>query len=451
MAVVAPFRGLTYNFQQIEDLSHLVAPPYDVISEEEQEAYYRADPRNVIRLILGRKKTGDTDWDNVYTRAADCFERWQSDMTLVRADSPALYVTAMTYDPGDGIPERTRWGIIVLVRIEDEGTGVILPHERTFSAHKDDRMSLYRACNAQLSQIFGLYEDPENMALNACSNGLATPPQIDFTLKDGTRHRLWILGGDDLFRRVSDALRDSTIFIADGHHRYETSRNYRDMMRARYGRRPLNRAYEFVMMYLSNMNDEGLTILPSHRLIKDVQGFEVGPFLKRASQWFDIVEVALGDGSVSGQSDHIKKRIEQEGRHRTAFGFYAHKDDRWHLFSLKPGARSRMGDDLHPSLKKLDVLVLSRLLFQKGLGFSKEDLDDEEIFQYQSSTMTALSEVESGRFKMVFLLNPTRMEHVKEVAGNSLVMPRKSTYFFPKVLTGLVFNKIDPNEIVQLP
>ena len=448
MAIVAPFKGLTYNFHQRQDFSRLVAPPYDVISEEEQDQYYQEDPHNVIRLILGKKKTGDSDWDNVYTRAADYFQRWQSDSSLIRSKEPCLYVTAMTYDPGNSGPERVRWGIIALVRIEDRASGVILPHERTFSAHKDDRLRLFRACNAQFSQIFGLYEDPENSVLNGCSEALNHTPQMDFTLEDGTRHRLWILDRRVLFRKMSDAMADKSIFIADGHHRYETSRNFRDMMRARYGQKPANKSYEFVMMYLSSMNDSGLTILPSHRLLKKVPGFESGPFFEKARKWFDIKEFPL-KGRLSHECPDLKRRLEKEGERQTAFAFYQHDGDCWHLLSLKSGVRAEMGNDLHPSLKKLDVLVLSRFIFQKSLGFSKEDLDDEEIFQYQSNTSAAVSEVESGKYQMVFLLNPTKIEHVKEVAGNSLVMPRKSTYFYPKVLTGLVFNRIDPYEIVR--
>jgi uncharacterized protein (DUF1015 family) len=451
MAIVAPFRGLTYNFHQRQDLFRLVAPPYDVISKEEQARYYQADPHNVIRLILGKKRTGDSDWDNVYTRAADHFQRWQSDGTLIRSKEPCLYVTAMTYNPGNGEPERVRWGIIALVRIEDPDSGVILPHERTFSAHKDDRLRLFRACNAQFSQIFGLYEDPDNRVLSACSEALTSPPQVDFRLGDGTRHRLWILPRRALFINVSQGMADKSIFIADGHHRYETSRNYRDLMRARYGRGPANRSYEFVMMYLSSMNDKGLTILPSHRLVTGVPGFEVGSFLERAAQWFDVEAFPMAIQSIPQASADLKQRLERAGRNRSVFGWYLHGSDQWHLLSLKPGMRAEMGDDLHPSLKALDVLVLSRFLFQKGLGFSKEDLDDEEIFQYQSDSSKALSEVALGKHQMVFFLNPTRMAHVTEVAGNGLVMPRKSTYFYPKVLTGLVFNRIDPHEIIQVP
>ena len=451
MAIVAPFKGLTYNFHKRQDLFRLVAPPYDVISEEEQLRYYQEDPHNVIRLILGKKRTGDSDWDNVYTRAADYFQRWQSNRSLIRSKEPCLYVTAMTYSPGNGEPERVRWGIIALVRIEDPDSGVILPHERTFSAHRDDRLRLFRACNAQFSQIFGLYEDPDNAILNACNEALTGSPQMDFHLEDGTRHRLWIINRRIVFKKMTEAMADKAIFIADGHHRYETSRNYRDMMRARYGQKPANRSYEFVMMYLSSMNDKGLTILPSHRLIKKVPGFEVGPFLEKIARWFDVESFPFSPESLLQGSARLKQRLEKAGEHRAAFGWTMHNSDRWYLLSLKPDMRDEMGNDLHPSLKALDVLVLSRLIFQKGIGFTKEDLDDEEIFQYQSNISTALSEVASGKHQMVFLLNPTRIAHVKEVAGNALVMPRKSTYFYPKVLTGLVFNRIDPYEIIQVP
>ncbi|RLB19885.1 MAG: DUF1015 domain-containing protein, partial [Deltaproteobacteria bacterium] len=257
MAIVAPFKGFTYNLSYGQEFSKLVAPPYDVISEEEQEEYYQAHPHNVIRLILGKKKTGDTDWDNRYTRAADYLKRWEADGILVRAKEPAIYLTSLTYKPQDTENERTRWGFIALVRIEDQDSGVILPHERTFSAHKDDRLKLIRACNTQFSQIFGLYEDNENSILEACKAHAGQQPLLSFEFKDGTRHNVWVIKSPALFRLVSEAMKNKTIFIADGHHRYETSRNFRNIMRARYGRRNPNRSYEYVMMYLTNMSDEG--------------------------------------------------------------------------------------------------------------------------------------------------------------------------------------------------
>jgi uncharacterized protein (DUF1015 family) len=452
MAVVAPFKGMMYNFAVLGEPSNLMAPPYDVISEEEQAGYYARHPNNVIRLILGKRKTGDSDWDNRYTRSADTFTRWQSEDVFLRSAVPAVYVTSLTFDLGDGKGSRTRWGLIALVRIEEETSGGILPHERTFSAHKDDRLKLMRACNAQFSQVFGLFEDAEDRVFSPLKEAIGdASPQVAFEFIDGTRHRMWTVENPTVCRAVGEAMLDKTIFIADGHHRYETARNFRNMMQARYGHRPPNRSYEYVMMYLTNMSDKGLTILPAHRLIKQYADFEAESFLDKLSTWFEtrvLPAEALGTETAQGS---LKKELAEEGQHTSAIGLYYHGSQAFHLLTLKPDMRDKMGDDLHDSLKKLDVLVLSRFVFQKSLGFTKEDLNDEKIFHYQSDMAKAIASVHAGTHQMAFLLNPTRMDHVKEVATNGLIMPRKSTFFYPKVLTGLVFNKIDPYEIVQVP
>jgi len=451
MAIVAPFRGLTYNPKKTADMSKLVAPPYDVINDEEQGVYYQSDPYNVIRLILGKKKIGDSDWDNRYTRSADCFGRWISENILMRARHPSMYVTALTYDPGDGEGIRLRWGLIALVRIEDEGSGVIIPHEKTFSAHRDDRLNLMKASGAQYSQIFSLYEDTENRIFAALNEVINAPPHVSFDFRDGTGHRLWIVQSRALFQKISCLMEDKSILIADGHHRYETARAYRNMMRIRYGKRPLNRAYEYTMMYLSNMDDAGLTILPSHRLIKRRAGFKIEDFLDRIGEWFDVSPLSVSLSDSGSDWVRLKKILEEKGRYTSTMGFYHRGSDKYYILALKPEKRKEMGDDLHASLMKLDVLVLSRFLLQRALGFSKEDLDDEKIFHYHSDMAETLSMVDAGTYQMAFILNPTRMEHVKEVAGNGLTMPRKSTYFYPKILTGLVLNKIDPHELVQMP
>ena len=451
MATIAPFRGLTYNFNRLVDISRVVAPPYDVISEKEQQEYYQSDPHNVIRLILGKKKKGDSDWDNRYTRSADYFKRWVTEDILIRSQEPCMYLSSYTYDPEDGSRPKVRWGLIALVRIEDEDSGVILPHERTFSAHKVDRLKLMRACNAQFSQIFSLYEDHEDRVLSALNRVIDVSPQISFDFKDGTKHKMWVIKDQSIFKTVADALKDKPILIADGHHRYETSRDFRNIMRARYGRRPPNRSYEFVMMYLTNMEDQGLTILPSHRLLKRFERFELAPLLEKLEPWFEINDVPFSKDRGSERAIRLKAMLEESGQHTSAIGFYPQGGEKCYILSLKPNSRDEMGDDLHPSLKKLDVLVLSRLIFQKSFGFRREDLDNDEIFHFQSDIEKTLSMVDDGSYKMAFLLNPTRIEHVKEATGHSLIMPRKSTYFYPKVLTGLVFNKIDPDEIIHIP
>ena len=451
MAIIAPFKGTTYNFHSGQDLSRLVTPPYDVISEKEQDEFYQADPHNIIRLILGKRKVGDSDWDNRYTRAADEYSRWESEGILMRSAHPGIYLTSLTYEPGNGEDLRTRWGIVCLVKIEDKGSRVILPHEKTFSAHKDDRLKLMRACNAQFSQIFGLYEDPENAILNACKKDATSSPQVSFEFKDGTKHQMWHLQGRSLFKKIARTMAEKPIFIADGHHRYETARNYRNILRKKYGSRHMSQSYEYVMMYLSNMNDKGLTILPSHRLVKAAPEIEIQPFLESLEEWFNITRFPFSGMDIPETCAKLKRELERTGLHNTVMAFCHHSAEQLYIFSLKPDAREKVGKDIHPSLRKLDVLVLSKLVLQKALGFTRADLDNSDIFHYQSSMETAVTEVVSGKYQMAFLLNPTQMEQVREIAGDSLVMPRKSTYFYPKVLTGMVFNKIDPNETIYTP
>ena len=450
MAVIVPFKGITYNFNRTDNIAGLFAPPYDVISEEDMENYYKANPYNVIRLILGKNKTGDTDWDNKYTRAAEYFHRWQSENILIRAKEPAMYLVATSFDPGDGKGIRTRWGFIALVRIEDEDSGVILPHERTFSAHKDDRLKLMKAANAQFSQIFGIYEDPEGIVSENFRHAADSKPQICFKSEDGIVNRMWIIENNSLlFKEVSEAMKDKKILIADGHHRYETARNFRDIMRIRYGKKSANRSYEYVMMFLTNLNDRGLTILPSHRLIRHVSSFDLNTFFEKLKEDFDITELPFRKESDSlEQLALLKQEMETRGRTHHVIGFYTHMSDKLYLLTMKSAAKEHIGDDLHPVLKDLDVLILSRLVLQKCLGFSKKDLDNEEIFHYTSDHKMALSSVQSKDYEMAFLLNPTKIDQVRNIAEHSLVMPRKSTYFYPKITTGLVFNKIDPDEII---
>ncbi len=450
MAVVAPFRGLTYNFNKIGNLGDLITPPYDVITKEEQEEYYRVHPNNVIRLELGKLRKGDSDLDNRYTRAADYIRRWESEDMLVQSKQNSIYLTSHSYDPGNGGVSRTRWGFISLVKIEDEGSEVILPHEKTFSAHKDDRLKLLRACSTQLSQVFGLYDDADKGILEELKKFADKPPAVSFEFKDGTGHKMWQITDTGTVKKVTESMAGKSIFIADGHHRYETSRNYRNLMRARHGRGP-DKHYEYVMMYLTDMGDKGLTILPSHRLIKKCKGFEQSNFLKKAEKWFAVEKLPVPANDRESHIGAIKNALESEKEGNTSFVFHCSGKNDYYLLTLKNGVMDLEGEDLHPALRELDVIVLSRLIFRKSLGFNRDDLDNDGIFHYSSSISTAMSLVDSGEYDMAFFLNPTKIDQVQEIAKNSLIMPRKSTYFFPKVLTGLVFNKIDPDETIKIP
>jgi uncharacterized protein (DUF1015 family) len=450
MAIIAPFRGLTYNFKKLGDMSRLVAPPYDVINEQEQEEYHNAHPNNVIRLILGRKRSSDSDSDNRYIRSAHEMKKWEQEAILVRSEMPAMYLTAHDYDPGDGKGKRTRWGLITLVQIEDEGSKVILPHEKTFSAHKDDRLKLMKTCNAQLSQVFGLFDDTSNIISGCSAQAVKAEPDASFNFRDGTSHRMWIITDQAFFKKAAEAMKDKSIFIADGHHRYETSRNFRNLMREKHGSSEGDKAYNYVMMYLSDMNDKGLTILATNRLIKEYGAFDGDSFLRKAGEYFAIDEMPVPKQGGGERCFEFGKTLEAKGQDNSAIGFYYHDSDRYFILSLLPGAMDREEEALHPSLKKLDVIVLTRLILNNCLGFTKEDLDNDRLIKYVSNMADSISLVESGDCRLAFLLNPTRIEQVRDVAGDFLTMPRKSTFFYPKVISGLVFNKIDPYETIKV-
>ena len=347
---------------------------------------------------------------------------------------------------------KKRWGLIALVRIEDEDSPVILPHERTFSAHRDDRLRLMRATASQFSSIFALYEDPENEVLGGVHGVLQQPPALAFRYRDGCEHRMWVVDDPAICSQTAASMKERRLLIADGHHRYETSRNYRNLMRARFGMRPSNRSFEFTAMYLSNMADPGLTVLPSHRLVRGPKDGPAPSLPGGLNQWFDVTPLPWTLSEARGRVQDLRRLIAEAGRETAAFAHYGHGNGgRGSLLRLRPGMAREMGEDLHPSLCKLDVLVLSRFVFQKSLGFSREALDNERQFHYESDMEKALSMVADGETDMAFLLNPTRIEHVREVAANRLIMPRKSTYFYPKVLTGLVFTRMDPHEHIQHP
>jgi uncharacterized protein (DUF1015 family) len=446
MAIVAPFRAVTYNFKKISNLETVIAPPYDVISDKEQDGYYEKDPHNVIRLILGKMKTGDSDWDNRYTRAADLFKRWEAEDILLRVATPSIYLVSITYESPEIHETRTRWGFICLVRIEEPESPAILAHEKTFTFHREDRLKLMRACNAQMSPVFGLYQDEANEILSAFGDTKNFPPLVSFKDTNGYRYNMWQVSSKPVLSDIAAQLASKSIIIADGHHRYETARHYRNLMRARFGAHNPNRPYEYVMMYLSNIADKGLTILPTHRLYKSYPDFKIEEFLTSAHDYFNVYPFPLNSRRPQEIARTISSQLSEYGREGTCIGFYHAGSGKYHLLCIKAEAIKEIGDDVHPSLKKVDVLVLSRLIFQRILGIKREDLDDEKIIHYESNTISALSLVLSGEYQMAFLVNPTKIEQILEVTGNCLLMPRKSTYFYPKIISGLVFNTIDPQE-----
>lgn len=439
MASLFPFRGIQYNQEKIEHLSDVLTPPYDVISKEEQKAFYDRHPNNIIRLILGFMKDTDTPKNNRYTRAAEHFESWHAKGILTRSESPALYITAVDFPVNGDI--RTRYGLIARVGLEPFEKKIILPHERTFSKVKSDRFELMKACRANFSPIFSLYADGGNI-LNAMVAAVdaADQPQSDVIDDDGHRHRLWPITDPQFHQSIQNFFWDKQLFIADGHHRYETALNYRDWLSSKTNGFDASHPANTVMMYLCGMNDPGLTVLPAHRLLLNVPPEKMTALIGKAADYF---EISTYDNTHEDRTRFFAD-LETTGS-ETQIGVCVHKDAKIYLLHLKQGVMDDLfSPDIPNVLRQLDVTVLTRLIFMKLLGFDEKRLDNEKEIAYTSIGEQALDAATSGKCDMAFILNPTSIEQVQNVANKGLIMPRKSTYFYPKVITGQVISGLSP-------
>ena len=450
MALIAPFKGVLYNPKWASDLSQLVAPPYDVISPQQQSAYYTQHPYNIIRLDYGLTFPSDTPEDNRYTRAAHILRIWQEKKIFVQDEQPAIYLYKIHYRvTGEEIQVRT--GFISLLGLEPFETGQVRPHEKTFSAHKQDRYHLLEQTQMHFCPIFSFYLDPENAVLSLLSTRADHEPFMDFYDPDSIRHQIWRVTDPSTLKEVRHIFKDKNVFIADGHHRYETGLAYQGAMKKKYPRWRASSPFNFTLMFLCNMTDPGLTIFPVHRAFKKAVALDRDQFEKMVSEDFMIEKIPFTVETKSQSIQDLLSRLKQKGGEAPTFGLIRSSSPCFYLLTLKKESlEGPWGQDLHPLLRELDVLILSRFIIQKALGLSREELDHENIIEYCKDVQQALKLVESGKCEMSFLLNPTPIEQVRRIAEASLVMPRKSTYFYPKTLTGLVMNLLDPHDSIRI-
>ena len=412
MAEVVPFKGVLFNVPKLSKRSgeELLAPPYDIITPEEQQALYDKSPYNIVRIDFGKKNPDDDEQENRYARAKALLESWLKEDALVVSNTPCFYAYEIAYAiRGEA---KTLRGVLGLVKLEALGKGNIHPHEYTHSKPKKDRMDLMRYCKANVSPIFSLYNAPEKKTSRLLAETCRTKPYIEARDADGAMHRLWQIEDKDAILAITAELRNKAVFIADGHHRYETALEYQKEMRKKDGPSDSSRPYDYVLMFLANMADEGLTILPTHRLTKDLPQ----DALDLLAEDFDVQEMQ--------QSTDIAAAIAGK---RDVYGLYT-GGSTWHRLSYK-------GEGIHgvpPALRDLDVTVLHDLIFKQLL--------DIETVSYEMDVQKCLQAVRSGEFKAAFFLNPTGVYDVERVALASLRMPPKSTYFYPKLMTGMVLN-----------
>ena len=441
MADIIPFRGIYYNTNKIDSLTKVVTPPYDVISEEEKEKFYKSHPQNIIRLILGDSAEEENSKNGWYSQAAFLFNKWLSEDILIQDQSPAIYLTTDEFLFEN--KNITRHGLIALAAIEPFDKGIVLPHERTYSKVKSERLELFKKCHANFSSIFSLYQDEDNNIIKSLKQSVSgMSPKADFFDMYGHRHKIWRIIDKKAHNDVSEAMKEKTIFIADGHHRYETALNYRDWIAennpAFNDKHPAN----YVMMYLCSMKDPGLKILPAHRVItwKHYQG--AASFVQDSEKYFEISKFLSIDNDRTKTEKEFIEAL-KSNKSRNTIGVFMKDSPSLYLLQLKQNVMDKMfGNELSEAIKNLDVTVLTRLIFMEILGFNQNMLDDEKLFSYITSAHGAIDKVASGFGDIAFILNPTRIEQVREIAEAGEIMPRKSTYFYPKVITGQLINKI---------
>ena len=448
MAEIAPLRGYRYNQEVVPDLAAVVTPPYDVISPAAQEMYHRRHPYNMIRLILANKERGDTEDHDWFTRAAEELRAWREQGILLRDPQPALYDYEIDYAEPPGLT-KTRHGFICLVRLEEFSHGSIRPHERTFAATKSERLKLMCASNANVSQIFALYSDPAEVVRGRLRVGREERPVAAFSDEAGTRHRLWRVTASEVIKAVAALIKEKPLFLADGHHRYETALAYRDLMRARYPNRGEEASFNYVLMYLSSINHGGLTILPTHRLFGRLPEFRLNSFLEAAGRYFEMEAFAFDSASRERVLESFLTALRGAGS-RHFLGLYTAEAGAFVLLKLRADADSRSWRDHLPRpLHHLDVVVLTELVLKGLLGVDEKTLGDERQIHYSHDGREAVRLVDIGACQVAFLINPTRVEQVQEVASAGLIMPHKSTYFYPKVIDGSVLHLLDPHEDVS--
>jgi len=441
MATIAPFRGIVYNQSKAGKLGTLVCPPYDIISTAEQQDLYRKNPYNVIRLEYGLASPGDTDEDNRYTRAAASLEEWSRTNVLQQDNVPAFYIYEMEYMVGGAI--RKLRGFIGLVRIEDYDSGVIKPHETTLSGPKTDRLNLLRACKASFSQIFSIFSDPHGK-VSGILGKVPNKPDMEVKSSDNIVHRIWVLSDKNDIETIISEMADKQIFIADGHHRYDTALNYRNERRKATGSFTGEEGYDYVAMFLARMEDPGLTILPAHRALFNLTNFDPRKFEDDLNCYFNIERIDFDKKSEAKDLQTILDTMAHRADHSHVFGMRVKGEHSYYLLTLRNEADlDALLPAKSPAYRRLDVSILHHLIIDKLLGIKMETHKLGLNIEYIKDADETDNRVHNGAVELVFFMNPTKVHEVKEVAAAGERMPQKATYFYPKLLTGLVMNKID--------
>ncbi len=435
MADVQPLRGIRYNSKAVGNLAEVVTPPYDVISEEGQAKYYSRSSYNIIRLELGLDKPGDTTLNNRYTRAASTYAQWRAHSILQQDSVPCYYCYQQVFTHNGKTYART--SLLARVRLEPWSARVVLPHEHTMAKPKDDRLKLLRACVTNLSPIMSLYDDPQGRIRRLLSS-YAANAEVQFTDEVKENHLLHPITGEKQVALIQDFFSERQLYIADGHHRYETALNYSEEVHAMHHQLDPDDAANFVLMALIDLDDPGLLVLPTHRLLSGLSQDALNTLTnQQLAQYFTIHQ----SGTAGDAQESLLKRLAQEGASAPSF-IFSTAWQTW-VLSLNDAGKARMKESGHSEAwNKLDVAVAHTLLLEALPGLRAEDMAAGTHITYTRDAQEALEAVRKGEAQAALLLNATRVRQICEVANADDRMPQKSTYFYPKLITGLVMNPL---------
>jgi uncharacterized protein (DUF1015 family) len=446
MAEIHSFRAFRYDTNRVS-LEQVLTQPYDKITPAMQERYYAASPYNLIAIEKGKSFPDDTAQNNVYTRAGKKIEEWIAEKILVQDAAPMIYVYSQEYFVPGTQSRRTRIGFIAAGRVEGYEAEVVYRHEKTLSAPKADRIELLRHTRAQTGQLFMLYDDPLKKIDAILEEAARLSKPVELRDEFDVTHKLWPVSDPVFIRRIQKEMAEKKLLIADGHHRYETALNYRNECRERTEKDGVPRdrmaAHEFAMMTFINTHSKGLTILPTHRVVRNVANFDFEQFRKAVDPYFDWYSYPFADAEEQrAELAEFRKDFESVNHGRRGIGVYP-GGGAFYLFLLR---RDVDLESLLPNISEaqrgLDVVLLHRLILEKGLGITAEAVTAEKNVSYEREMDAAIADVDSGGAQVAFLLNAVRVKQMGDIALSGDVMPQKSTDFYPKLLSGLTVYRL---------
>ena len=439
---IAPFRGVVFNSAEIEkEGGRLVAPPYDVLTEQERKDVLDLYPHNILHIDYGQTRPDDPDKYTWHQRSAELMKNWLAEGVLVRRDKPAIFhIETSCQNPLKG-GTIVRHGFVCLMKLSEfSPDSQVRPHEKTFSSHKEERLSLMKATGANISQVFGFFPDEDRRALELMAQSTRKKsPDMDFKDYRGFGHRVWIEEDEEALAELTATLKDRRVYIADGHHRYETALNYRRSLQETLGDKAPSSA-DYVMIYLCPMSDPGLVILPTHRLMNGT-ALHPDEMINRLSRYFKVSGKTFTDETEPVIRSRFLTKLKKQ---QHGLGLYLAGRKTYYVLKLLETAWDCEFLQKEPKeLAALDTVILSAIVFMEALGLTEDDLDNPDIISYVSNLDKAIELINDKVQSAAFILNPASVEDILRVTEKGLTMPRKSTFFYPKVTTGLVMNLID--------